>query len=51
MPKAKYCIYGNKVCDISNLTHPGGNYITEACIGREVDCYLFGGYALETTNR
>lgn len=50
-PEKKYCIYGNKVCDMDPLTHPGGNYITEKCVGREVDCYLFGGYAHETTKR
>lgn len=50
-PKFKYVIAKNKLIDISKLQHPGGNYITNICNGRDIDCFLFGGYALETTNR
>lgn len=51
MPKARYVIAHNNVYSIKDIIHPGGNYIIRQVNGREIDCFLFGGYALETTTR
>ena len=48
-PKIKWVQLGNGVYDLSNWVHPGGNFIIEACIGREVGRYFYGNYALEGT--
>ena len=41
---------GNKVYDLTDWTHPGGNFIIQACLGREIGRYFYGNYALEGTN-
>jgi len=48
-PNIKWVQIGNNVYDLSNWVHPGGNFIIEACLGREVGRYLYGNYALEGT--
>jgi len=48
-PNVKWVQIGNNVYDLSNWVHPGGNFIIEACLGREVGRYLYGNYALEGT--
>lgn len=48
-PNARYVIYQNSVYELEKFVHSGGKYIIDQVIGREVDCYLYGGYALEST--
>lgn len=36
---------------MNDFIHPGGNYLIEKVNGRDVDCFLFGGYALENSTR
>lgn len=50
-PKIKYVIAHNNVYDVTSLDHPGGLHLINACIGRDIDCFLYGGYSLETSNR
>ncbi len=45
----KYCIIDNNVYDITNCVHPGGQFILEAINGRDIGCYFYGGYALESS--
>lgn len=36
--------------DVTGYVHPGGVFIFELLAsGREVDCFMYGGYALEGT--
>ena len=49
-PNARYVIYLNSLYHMDDFNHPGGRYIIDQVIGREVDCYLYGGYALESTS-
>ncbi|KRX02685.1 Cytochrome b5-like heme/steroid binding domain [Pseudocohnilembus persalinus] len=46
-----YVIAHNNVYDVSSLDHPGGLHLINVCIGRDIDCFLYGGYSLETSNR
>ena len=48
-PQIKWVILGNSVYDLTNWIHPGGNFIIQACVGREVGRYFYGGHALEET--
>jgi len=48
-PQIKWVILGNSVYDLTNWIHPGGNFIIQACVGREVGRYFYGGHALEGT--
>ena len=50
-PKLKWALYGNYVIDMTNIVHPGGNFIIEETWGREVSRFLNGSYALETTKK
>ena len=49
LPKIKWCLYGNKVLDVTDYIHPAGNYMIKECWGKEIGRYIFGGFALETT--
>ncbi len=50
-PKIKWVQLGNGIYDLTDWVHPGGNFIIEACIGREVGRYFYGNYSLEGTSR
>jgi len=43
----QWVLFGNKVCDITEFNHPGGNYIKSLIIGREVSRYVYGAYGPE----
>ena len=45
----KWVQLGNKVYDLTDWTHPGGNFVIEACVGQEIGRYFYGNYALEGT--
>lgn len=49
-PKIKWVIVDNSVYDLSEFVHPGGNFIIQNCIGREVGRFFYGAYGLESTN-
>ncbi len=34
---------------MTNCIHPGGQFILEAVNGRDIGCYFYGGYALESS--
>lgn len=46
-PDILWCMLGNSVYDITDFDHPGGNWITESCRGRDVGRFMFGGYQIE----
>ncbi|KRX10636.1 Tubby C-terminal-like domain [Pseudocohnilembus persalinus] len=46
-PHIKYCIYKNSLIALKDFSHPGGSYIIQQINGREIDCFIFGGYQLE----
>ena len=45
----KWVQLGNKVYDLTDWTHPGGNFVIEAVVGQEIGRYFYGNYALEGT--
>jgi len=49
-PEVKWVIYGNKVYDMTGWIHPGGNFLIEAVVGREISRFLHGAYGLESTS-
>lgn len=48
-PNIKYLMYKYKVYDVSELLHPGGNFIIEKLLGEEISRYIHGAYGLEST--
>lgn len=46
-PGIKWVIFGNRVCDLTNFIHPGGNLIIDKVIGREISRYIYGGHKAE----
>ncbi len=48
-PNIKYLMYKYKVYDVTNLLHPGGNYIIQKLQGEEISRYIHGAYGLEST--
>ncbi len=38
-----YCIYEDKVFDITKISHPGGLYIIDQIRGRDMTKYFYGG--------
>ena len=46
-PDEKLCLLGNKVISLKEIIHPGGLFIFEAINGREIDRFVYGGYALD----
>jgi hypothetical protein len=49
-PNTRWVIYGNRVYDVTNWIHPGGNFILGQVTGREISRFLHGAYGLESTN-
>jgi hypothetical protein len=47
LPKMKYFLVGNRVFDLSHVTHPGGNALWELTYGRDVSRFFFGAYGPE----
>ena len=45
----KYVIFNNQIVDLSNLIHPGGQFIWDQVNGREISRYIFGAYGLESS--
>lgn len=43
----KLLFLGGKLYDTSKLNHPGGNFMFEEMLGREIDSYMYGGYYYE----
>ena len=45
----KLVILDDMICDVEPflLTHPGGIFVLERNIGRDVSKFFFGGYALD----
>lgn len=48
-PNIKWVMVNNEIYDLTNFQHPGGNFIIEQCVGREVGRFFFGAYGLEST--
>ena len=48
IPGYKWALYGNRILDLENWAHPGGNFIIQQIIGREVSRFLLGSYPLES---
>lgn len=44
-----WVIVNSEVYDLSNYIHPGGNFIIQNVIGREVSRFFYGAYGLEST--
>ncbi|CAD8098235.1 unnamed protein product [Paramecium primaurelia] len=42
-----WCIYKNQVVDLSQMIHPGGNYIWKLIQGQDVTRYIIGAYTLD----
>lgn len=42
-----WVIYEGKAYDMSEILHPGGNYMISYMSGRDVECYFYGGFSLE----
>jgi len=49
-PGIKWVLVGNSIYDLTDFTHPGGDFMIKAVIGREVTRFLYGGHALEHVN-
>ncbi|CAD8194973.1 unnamed protein product [Paramecium pentaurelia] len=45
-----WCIYKNQVVDLSQMIHPGGNYIWKLIQGQDVTRYILGAYTLDSLN-
>lgn len=43
----KWSILDNKVFEIKNFTHPGGNFIFDYIHGREIGRFMYGAYGIE----
>ncbi|CAD8124193.1 unnamed protein product [Paramecium sonneborni] len=43
-----WCIYKNNIVDLSQMIHPGGNYIWKLIQGQDVTRYILGAYTLDT---
>ncbi|CAK64487.1 unnamed protein product (macronuclear) [Paramecium tetraurelia] len=43
-----WCIYKNQVVDLSQMIHPGGNYIWKLIQGQDVTRYILGAYTLDS---
>jgi len=43
----KWAMLDNKVFEFKNFNHPGGNFMMDKIIGREVGRFLYGAYGLE----
>ena len=48
-PLIKWVLFQNSVYDLTNFVHPGGDFLIEQCIGRDVTRFLIGAYSLEST--
>jgi len=48
-PNKKWVIFNNSVIDLTDLVHPGGQFIWEECQGREVARFIYGAFGLEST--
>ena len=35
---------------MTGFLHPGGDFIIDECVGREVGRFLYGAYGLESSN-
>lgn len=46
-PRTPYVLFKDKLYDIGNLMHPGGNYLLEELRGEEVSRYIYGAYSYE----
>ncbi|KAL4435822.1 hypothetical protein ABPG74_015790 [Tetrahymena malaccensis] len=47
LPNLKWVIYNQGVYDISDLVHPGGQFIIKEVIGKEIGRYMLGALPLE----
>lgn len=45
----KYCVLDDLVLDVERYSsrHPGGKFLIDMVIGRDVSKYFYGGYKLE----
>ncbi|EAS06748.2 DOMON domain protein (macronuclear) [Tetrahymena thermophila SB210] len=50
LPNLKWVIYNQGVYDISNFVHPGGQFIINEIIGKEIGRYMIGAFPLEGYN-
>ncbi|EAS06749.3 DOMON domain protein (macronuclear) [Tetrahymena thermophila SB210] len=50
LPNLKWVIYNQGIYDISDLVHPGGQFIIKEVIGKEVGRYMLGALPLEGHN-
>ena len=48
-PDMDWVMYGNKVYDVTGWIHPGGSFILNQVIGREISRFIHGGEALENS--
>lgn len=49
-PDVLYIVYENSVFDISEIQHPGGQFILKHIKGKEISRYFNGGYSCEQTS-
>ena len=43
-------LYDNKIYNIIDVNHPGGNFLIKQIKGREIGRFMYGAFGLETTN-
>ncbi|CAD8112444.1 unnamed protein product [Paramecium primaurelia] len=41
-----WCIYHNQIIDLSQMNHPGGNYIWKLLQGQDITQYVLGAYSV-----
>ncbi len=46
----KWALYQNYILDLNGFLHPGGNFVIEETLGREMTAFVTGSYALESGN-
>ena len=51
LPRIRWILLGNRVYDVSNLNHPGGDFLIQNCIGKEISRYFFGAHSLEINQK
>lgn len=46
-PKAKYVLFKDFICQLDGFKHPGGQFIFERVIGKDISKYIYGSAAFE----
>ena len=49
-PDLKWVMYGNRIFDITDFTHPGGQYIWDRLGNRDISRFFCGNFRFEEIN-